>query len=115
MTAKGQNFELYQGDTRTLVVQVKDENEQVVSLSGYLVHWVMYVPTTGAIVLDKSVGNGIAITSPTTGEISISLLPSDTENIVPRIYNHELEISIDPASSVFTVAVGTANILSSKA
>jgi hypothetical protein len=115
MAAKAQNFELYQGDTRQIIITVRDDNDAVADLSGFSAHWVMYHPTTKALVFERSTGGGgITIPSPTSGQVLIDLIPTDTETMIPKKYNHELEISIG-TGSIYTVTVGTVDILYSKA
>jgi hypothetical protein len=115
MTAKGQNFEMFQGDTTTITISVLDTAGSAVNISGYAASWVMYVPTTHETILEKTTvsGGGITIADPSTGVITIALLPVDTENITPRLYNHECEITLD-TDNVYTVAVGTVAMLYGK-
>lgn len=115
MAAKGQNFELFQGDTRQLVITVRDDNDVIVNLTGFSAHWVMYHPTTKVLVFERSTGGaGITIPIPTNGQVLIDLVPADTETMIPKKYNHELEVSIG-AGNTYTVTVGTVDILYSKA
>jgi hypothetical protein len=112
LAEKGQNFEIFQGDTHVVVISVTDANGGVFNLTGYTIRWVVYHPTTHSIILDKSTGSGITV--PVSGEIHIDLLPTDTENAIPKVYNHECEIQIG-TNNVHTVCVGTVNILYSNA
>jgi hypothetical protein len=116
MASTGQNFEIYQGNTRDVVIEVLDSDTGLpVSLSGYSVRWVVYEQTSKAIVLQKaSGGTGITVPNPTDGKIIIALDAADTQNLTPKVYNHECEIYIS-TTSVITVSVGTMNVILSKA
>jgi hypothetical protein len=115
MAAKGQNFEIFQGDTKRLVISVQHPDGSPYNLTGYSVRWVIYFPTTRALLLERATsGGGITVPVPTNGEILIDLVPTDTENAIPRIYNHECEIQTS-STNVHTVCVGIVTILYSKA
>jgi len=115
MAATGQNFEIYQGNTRDVVIEVLDSDTGLpVSLAGYSVRWVVYEQTTKAIILQKSLGSGITVPNPTDGKVVIALDSADTQTLTPKVYNHECEIYIN-TTSVITVSVGTMRVTLSKA
>jgi hypothetical protein len=109
----GQNFEVFQGDTKDIFIDVVDENGAALDLSSYdAIHWVAYKPTTKEEILSKTLGSGITV--PSLGVIKISLVPADTEILTPLIYAHECEIS-DGTNVVSTVCTGTMKVIYSKA
>lgn len=114
MTATGQNFEIFQGDSKQIIITVYDENDAILPLDGYEVSWVMYRSTNKQLVLSKTLGDGITIPTPSNGQIVIDFLPDDTVNIVPNTYAHECEISTGP-TDVSTVTVGAVKVFYSKA
>lgn len=116
MAATGQNFEIYQGNTREIIILVTDDDTGLpMNLSGYSIRWVAYEQTSKSIVLEKtSGGGGITVPNPANGEIVITIANADTQNLVPKLYNHECEISIS-TTSVITTTVGTMKVLYSKA
>lgn len=119
MTISGQNFEMYQGDTKEIHIAVTDEATGLpLDLSPYVafdgITWVMYRQTSQQTVLTKTYGEGITVPIPSNGEIIITLLPTDTENINPSTYNHECEI-VSSNTNVATVTTGTVKLLFSRA
>jgi hypothetical protein len=118
MTIKGQNFEIYAGDSKNLEILITDSTDSPLDLTPYMIAggitWVIYHPTTKAIVLSKGYTDGITVPIPSNGIAIVSLLPEDTENIAPKLYNHECEIS-SSTTEVATVTVGTVNIIYSRA
>jgi hypothetical protein len=113
MTATGQNFEMFQGDTKDIEIPVTDENGAALPLDPFTeIVWVVYKQTTKEEVLRKELGAGITV--PSASLIKISLLPVDTELLTPTTYNHECEIS-DGGTVVSTITTGTLKILYSKA
>lgn len=119
MTITGQNFEMYQGDTKEIHIIVTDEETGLpLDLSPYVANdgivWVLYGQTNKNIILSKSYGEGITVPVPSTGELIVTLLPTDTENVIPNTYNHECEIS-SSSTNVATVTTGTLKILYSRA
>jgi hypothetical protein len=117
MTISGQNFEMYQGETKTIEILVLDENGQAADLTPYVlnddIQWTAYNRTTKATVIHKSLGDGISVPVTTSGIIIVSLLPLDTESVNPNIYGHECQIA-SSASDVAIVTTGIVNIYYSK-
>lgn len=112
MSIPGQNFEMFQGDTKDIEITVTDENGALLDLSSYdSINWVVYRPTTKETVLSKNLSNGITV--PSLGIIQISLTPADTELITPMIYSHECEIN-SGASVTSTVCTGSFKLFYSK-
>jgi hypothetical protein len=115
MTATGQNFEIYQGDTKDVFIVVTDVNGAILDLTPYdAIRWVVYHQVTKALILEKDLASGISVPVGTDGVLKISLVPADTESIVPNTYNHECEVS-SGGTVVATVTVGTVKIIYSKA
>lgn len=115
MAATGQNFEMHAGDRKQIQISVTEEDGSVLDLISFTqITWVIYHQTTKVAVLTKTLGAGITVPTPSNGVILIDLLPADTENISPSLYNHECEIS-DGSTNVATVTTGFVKILYSKA
>src|SRR5678815_504970 len=95
---------LYQGTTRTLDIDIIDENEQPVDLSTITaVEWRMAPNSYAVATLSKSLGSGITITDALAGKIAITILPGDTENMPCGRYYHECRLAEDTnTSKVFT-------------
>jgi len=114
MTATGQNFDIYQGDSKQVIITTYDENDAILNLTGYDITWVLYKSTTKELILSKTLGDGITVPTPSNGEIVINFLPEDTENVIPNTYLHECEISTSP-TDVSTVTTGSVKVFYSKA
>lgn len=113
MTIPGQNVEVYKGDTKTLVIDIKDTNSTIVDITGVAVNYVVYKGTSGTVVITKTTISGVSITDPSNGIFEIYLLPVDTENLL-GYYLHECEIT-DTSNNVSTVFTGKFTIIDSKA
>ena len=115
MAATGQNFEIFQGDTKDVYITVTNENGAILDLTPYdAIRWVVYHQVNKALILEKTLSSGITVPVGTDGVIKISLVPADTENVQPNTYNHECEVS-SGGTVVATVTVGTVKIIYSKA
>lgn len=110
MTETGQNFELHAGESKEVIISVYDDNGSPVDLSDYTVIWKVFKQTTKEVVLSKSLSSGITISGAYLNDIVIQLLPADTVNLTPAVYNHEGEIDSGPSNHA-TVAVGTVRVL----
>ena len=104
------NFEMHQGDTKRLRVSVQDPAGQPISLVGAqsIKWWVAKKVTSTTRLLEKSVGSGITVTSAANGELTVSIEPEDTDDVVGDYY-HEREV-IDSAGDIGTVLRGTMTI-----
>ncbi len=113
-TATGQNFQMFQGDDKILVVTVYDNDdfENVVNISGATIQFVIYKQTTGQIVVTKSSGSGITITDAENGELEITLAGSDTASLYGT-FLHECELT-DSTGNVSTIMTGYAKIYASR-
>jgi hypothetical protein len=106
LTAKNQNFEMFQGDTKNIVVTVTGTD-----LTGASIKWAMKRSVSSTVVdVSKSIGNGISITSasPTSSVFEIKLDPADTINLKGDYY-HEAEVK-DAQNNVSTVMTGRISI-----
>jgi len=113
MTKTGQNFSIYQGDSKEVYVTVLDENENNLDITSCTINWVMYKRYPENVVLTKTTASGIAITVPSSGIFRMDFSPSDTESLLGD-YNHEGEIT-DTNLNISTIFVGTVNVYKSKA
>lgn len=104
MTTKNQNFEMYAGNTKNIVVTVADVN-----LTGATVKWAMKKTIYDAEpAVAKTTAAGIAVTDATTGIFTVTLFPADTRNL-SGTYQHEAEIT-DAPGNVSTVLTGQLTI-----
>lgn len=104
-----QNFEMFQGDDKDLVITVTDSAGAAVDLTGAAIAWQMARTARSATPnVSKSVGSGIVITDAPGGICTISLDPTDTEGLTGDFY-HELEVT-DAQANITTVLSGTVTI-----
>ena len=97
------NFEMHRGDTRTITGKVVDNLGVAVDLTGLTgtnISWVLAnqdVSSTvpgprGAALITKTIGSGITIPAPTTGDIEVDLASVDTTGRKPGEFYHELQV-----------------------
>lgn len=114
MAETGQNFEVYQGDSKVETVVIRDENAALLNLAGYTFNWVMFRMNTRENVLTKTLASGLSVPTPSNGECLITLDPADTVSLAPGKYNHELEMT-SSGGDVSTVTTGIVSVLYSQA
>jgi hypothetical protein len=112
MTYTGQNLEIYQGKDRVIDVIVYDGYGVPLDITGSTFNWVVYRPTPGTIVLNKTTTSGISLTVPASGRMEITLDPADTQNLLGQ-YNHEGEITT-PTGKQDTIFTGYFKVIASK-
>jgi hypothetical protein len=107
MAKTDQNFEMYQGDSKELHVEVTDENGNIIDLTGATVTWKMYKDFSSSAIV-KNISNGISIPTPTNGVFIVTLEPVDTETFVGG-YFHEAQVR-DIRGMVTTVMTGNIKV-----
>lgn len=109
------NIEVKRSDTKQLQVTIVDNAGAVVNLTGATsVRWWWskklanggFSPTQ---VFQRSLGSGITLVSPSTGRLDIDFDRTQTRDLTPGDYYHELEV-IDLAGRVQTVLQGTVTL-----
>lgn len=115
MPMTDQNFSMYRGDSRRLIITVTDANGDPKPLTGSFIRWAMARDRAAPIAVQKITGDGITITDPAGGEFAVYIYPADTEDFdLPRSgsrsYYHEAEVT-DSAGAVATVTTGTVTVL----
>lgn len=114
MTAKGQNFEMFQGDTKRLRVSVVDDDNVAFPLTNCAINYVIFKQTSKQVVITKTTGGGgITVEDESGGIIVILLEPEDTENLLGS-FSHEGELT-DGTGTISTIFVGSVKILNSEA
>ena len=113
MAETKQNFEVYAGDDKEVTITVRDENSEILNLTGYTLNWVMSDEDEDAI-LTKTLSDGLSVATPSNGQVLLTLVPADTEDLEPGIYHHELEIT-SSGGKVSTVTTGYVKVSYSKA
>lgn len=103
MTALKQDFEMFAGDSKQIIVSNTNDNGSPLDLTGASVKW-----SLSDIV--KTNVNGIYISNPINGEFVIHLDPEDTVNKIGK-FRHEAVVT-DVVGNVSTVLKGYVTIRS---
>lgn len=102
------NFEMTAGDSKTLVVTVKDAEGVDVSITGATIKWHAARSFGKTASITKTTSSGIAITDGANGVFTVTLAGSVTESLVGNFY-HEAEVTFSDGT-VATVLFGTMKI-----
>lgn len=108
MTIAGQNFEMFQGDNKELVITVyKQDGVSIQDLTGYNAVWCAHnqTPENPVIIKTTSPGEGITIPDPSSGQLVIELANVDTNTLTPKTYGHQCEVE-DALGNHATVTTG---------
>jgi len=98
------DFEMFSGDSKNLVVTVKDKSEAAVDLTGASISWGLARSEYASADITKSIGSGVTLTNTLNGEFEITLDPTDTSGLVGSFY-HEAQL-IEASGDVSTVLSG---------
>jgi len=88
---------IIRGNTKVLDVLCKDENDAIITTLASAQEIKFHVKDekeSASFRIAKDLANGIAIDTPSTGYLRITLLPTDT-TITPQLYQMGLEIKWD--------------------
>jgi hypothetical protein len=107
------DFEMQAGDTKRLIVSVKDPAGAAIPLGGAIsIQWWAAKKVTSAIhLVEKGLGTGVTITDAPNGVLRVDIDPDDTA-LISGAYYHELEV-IDSAGDIQTVLKGTMTVVKS--
>jgi hypothetical protein len=114
MTTKGQNFEVYQGDNKEIIITIRNQDGSLTNLTGYSAVWCVHSQTISNIVLQKTTLplGGIEVPDPASGQLIITLSSVDTSTLATKNYGHQCEIE-DNFGNHSTVTTGYIQILRS--
>ena len=103
------NFRMTAGDTKVLVVTVTDDDGLAVDLTGATVKWQAARSFGKDAAISKATGgSGIVLNDPANGQFTITLNPSDTEDLSGE-YFHEAEVTATD-TTISTVLQGSFKI-----
>lgn len=112
MTERGQNMELAEGDDKTIVVTVSEEDGTSKDLTDASVEYELSRYRGGSATISEDTSTGVSITNATGGEVEVSLDSSDTSSLNDdRVYYHKLVVT-DSNGVISTVLTGEVYILS---
>lgn len=99
---------LIKGNTQTYTVVFKDADDHPYCIKNWVVYFTLktnHVVPDSEASLQKIITTFSDTTSGTTGIATISLVPEDTENLEPAIYDFDIKVTT-AASESFTVMKG---------
>src|SRR5574340_899717 len=109
MTTVNQDFSLWQCDDKTLSVSLT-ESGAALNITGCTIRWVLRKEAaSGTALLTKTTASGITITNGVAGLCSIALADTDTDDIDPGVYYHEMSV-VDTLGNVSTVLTGRCTV-----
>ena len=103
-----QNFDMFSGDDKVLVVTVKDLAGVAVNLTGASITWKLADSLTGTVRATKTTAAGIAITDAADGVFEVTVADADTATLSGSYY-HEAEVT-DSSGRDSTVVFGNITI-----
>jgi hypothetical protein len=101
MTATKQNFSMFAGESKEIIVPVTKENNAELDITGSKIKW-------GFSNILKTDTNGITLSNPTKGEFTITLNPIDTQSLEGIFYHGA--VLTDALGNVTTVMTGKITI-----
>lgn len=107
------DFEMQAGDTKRLIVSVKDPDGAAVPLGGALSiqWWAAKRVSSSTRLVEKGLGTGVTVTDAPNGVLRVDIDPDDTA-LVSGAFYHELEV-IDSGGDIQTVLKGTMTVIKS--
>jgi hypothetical protein len=99
-----QDFYIYVGDTRSLVITVQDNSGSPVNLTGATIKWVLVKDDQAVLFKDNQSNGGVSITNAANGQCTLSIQAKDTISLTPGAYIHEARMidSSGNSSIIFT-------------
>lgn len=102
------DFNMVAGDSKTLVVTVKDSTGGPVNISGATISWKAARSLRKTPVISKAVNTGIIITNGPDGEFTVTLDSADTDDLSGNYY-HEAQVTATDGT-ISTVLRGTMKV-----
>lgn len=112
MSHKTEDFHIHQGDTLSIPITVTQNGEAggaVIDLTDCTVTFALATTASTPVrAVTKTVGDGIELTTPGAGLMTITLLPADTQELI-GIYQYQVRVT-DPSDNKTTVITGIVTI-----
>lgn len=91
---------IYKGNNLDVNFQIRNQDDEIEDLTGADIYFTVKVEEgiEGEVVIEKNivdgVSSGITITDAGNGFCQVSILPSDTQNLVPKKYMYEILVEL---------------------
>ena len=101
--------DFFAGDDRVLDFTIFDSDDPATAapkdITGYSLEWALkrFVTDTTALITKTTGGGGIALTDPTNGVLSVTLLDTDTESLAENNYVYALRRTDDGLERMLAV------------
>lgn len=96
----------FTGEDKALVFTIYESDETTPQdITGWTVSWRLkrrQSDADSAALLTKTVGSGIALTTPLSGVLTVSIADTDTDAILAGSYFHELKRTTDGSETVLS-------------
>ena len=110
LTTNVYNFSLTRGDSCIHQITVKSTDESAKDVTGATVTYTVRANSkSGTQVIQKTVNNGIVLTTPTSGILTVTLNPADTALDVGRKYFYDCQVTL--SGVVQTVQAGQITVV----
>ena len=105
-----QDFELVSGNDKDLNFTHKDQDGNIVDLTGATISWALSdnEKSKSRIIFYTNPTN-ITITDATAGKYRVSILSADTEPLTAKDYYHEVRIT-SSGGKIHTAVIGTVTV-----
>ena len=84
MAEKNANFDLYAGETVTVVIDVKDKDDEDAAVDLTSATGTFIVKRNGTTLFSKTVGSGITLSTTVTGRMSVAISAANTSSACRR-------------------------------
>ena len=95
------DISFYSGDSRNLIINVVDENNNPINLTESVIEWVLI--SNGLVLLKKSIDKGITLSKPAEGQFKIIIDSSDTDSL-SGTYNHLARVTTTDGESSIVIS-----------
>ena len=110
LTSNLYNYSLTRGDTVLHQITVQNTDESVRDVTGATVTYTVRANSkSGTQVIQKTVGSGIVLTTPTSGILTVTLNPADTALDVGRKYFYDCQMTL--SGVVQTIQAGQITVV----
>lgn len=106
MSKANQNFDMYIGETKTIFIKLTNEDGTEFDPAGCTMEWWLAQTSHSDRILKKTLTLGLVLT---TGGVNVILDSTDTYDLKPELYYHELKVYLG-TSGLSVSTIGTAHL-----